>query len=171
MENTIENLTNNDSIEALKLQLPTLSEEVRNLIDRKIAGESIDTELEVKQGELNALITKIREATTVKPESVESVEDQPEKEFYADSKVEKSDLETINKSKINTSFDLRGLTQNLNEIGDIVAPDGYVYKKDYLIEIIVNLKGSNDENLKKVTNIYGLRDKVKELLLRKELNI
>lgn len=172
MENNAENLGKNDSIEELKLKLPVLSQEVNSLIDRKINGENIDSELEKKQQELNDLINKIREVNALKQENLELSNVEPEqKEFYGDSKVEKSDLETVNKSKISTSFDLRGLTQNLNEIGDIIAPDGYVYKKDYLIDTIVNLKGSNDENLKKVTNIYGLRDKVKELLLRKELNI
>ena len=85
--------------------------------------------------------------------------------------VKKSNKEEINKSKIQVAHDIKQLTRNLYEVGDITAPDGYVYKNDYLINIIVNLKDSKDENLQKVTNMYGLRDKVKELLLRKELGI
>lgn len=85
--------------------------------------------------------------------------------------IEKFTKEEINKSKIQVAHDIRQLTRNLYEVGDITASDGYVYKNDYLINIIVNLKDSKDENLQKVTNIYGLRDKVKILLLQKELGI
>lgn len=81
----------------------------------------------------------------------------------------KSTLEDVNKSKIKIAHDIRQLTRNLNEIGDIIAPDGYVYKKDFLIQTIVNLTGRNDEKIQQITNIYGLRDKVKEILILEEL--
>ena len=83
----------------------------------------------------------------------------------------KASRERINTSNIQTSYDFRALVQNLNEIGDITTPDGRVYKKDYLIKLITNLKGSEDENLQYVTNTYGLRDKVKKLLLKRELGV
>lgn len=89
-----------------------------------------------------------------------------------DFEVEKNKKDEVKKSSIIVAHDRRQLTRNLNDsVGDITAPDGYVYSKDSMIDIVVNLKGSNDENLQRVTNIYGLRDKVKELLLREELNI
>jgi hypothetical protein len=86
--------------------------------------------------------------------------------------VEKTRKRLANTSTIQTSHDLRALLQNLNEVGDITGSSGHVYKKEYLIGIISHLKGSNDEEgLQMITNTYGLRDKVKKLLLKKESNI
>ena len=85
--------------------------------------------------------------------------------------VDKKVLEKTNTSKIQTSFDLQALVNNLNEIGDITASDGYVYKKTDLVRTITGLKGSDDKDLQFVTNIYGLRDKVEKLLLKRDLGM
>ena len=73
-------------------------------------------------------------------------------------------------NQIKNADSMRTLLHVLKELGDITASDGYVYKTDYLIPLIGNLKGSNDENLGRVTRTYGLRDKVKYILLRQELD-
>jgi len=89
-----------------------------------------------------------------------------------DTKAIKANQERVNTSTIQTSYDLRALIQNLNDVGDIIGSSGHVYKKEYLIGIISHLKGSDDEEgLQMITNTYGLRDKVKKLLLRKELGM
>lgn len=71
--------------------------------------------------------------------------------------------------RIEGASDMRSLLKNLSELGDITAPDGYVYKKEDFIPTIGNLKDSNDPNLQRVTNTYGLRDKVRKLLVLREL--
>lgn len=72
---------------------------------------------------------------------------------------------------IEDSWDLRQLNHSITRHGDVTAKDGYVYKVDYLLSVIGNLKGSSDPELQRVTSTYGLRDKVKRLLLKKELGI
>jgi|GEM_PF-4990158 len=62
------------------------------------------------------------------------------------------------------SRSIRDLLSGISRLGEIVAPDGYVYKKDELIPLIGNLKGPDDPNLDRVTRTHGLRDKVRELL-------
>ena len=71
--------------------------------------------------------------------------------------------------RISAAHDLRSLNRYLAELGDITAPDGYVYKKEDTLRIIGFLKDSKDPNLQRVTNTYGLRDKVRKLLLQREV--
>ena len=62
---------------------------------------------------------------------------------------------------------MRDLLGGLRNFGDIIAPDGYVYKISELIPLIANLTGPDDPNIQKVTRIYGLRAKVVETLSKK----
>ncbi len=71
---------------------------------------------------------------------------------------------------IKGAFDMRRLYQVLNENGDITAPDGHVYDIKDVIRTISSLTGSDDPNLGRVTRTYGLRNKVKILLLEHELS-
>lgn len=70
--------------------------------------------------------------------------------------------------RISAAHDLRSLNRFLAELGDITAPDGYVYKNEDILRTIGSLKGSTDPNLQRITNTYGLRDKVRKLLLQEE---
>lgn len=71
--------------------------------------------------------------------------------------------------RINAAPDLRSLSRFLGELGDITAPDGYVYKKEDTLRTIGFLKDSKDPNLQAITNTHGLRDKVRKLLLQREI--
>lgn len=71
--------------------------------------------------------------------------------------------------RINAAPDLRSLSRFLGELGDITAPDGYVYKKEDTLRTIGFLKDSKDPNLQRITNTHGLRDKVRKLLLQREI--
>ena len=71
-------------------------------------------------------------------------------------------------SSIESATDMRSLMRRLAERGNITAPDGYVYKKEDILNTVGLLKDSRDPNLQRVTNTYGLRDKVRKLLLQRE---
>ena len=73
------------------------------------------------------------------------------------------------RNKIASSKTLRELVDNLNEMGDFTVTNWLTIKKDDLISAITKLHGSKDPNLQKLENVGGLRDKVKELLVRQEL--
>lgn len=90
-------------------------------------------------------------------------------EFTATSGVEASEQDKQFLFEINNSYDFRSLMSNLSKLGDIVHPeDGYVYKAEDTLNTIRSLKDSRDPNLERVTNTYGLREKVRKLLLRRE---
>lgn len=86
---------------------------------------------------------------------------------YSSIGIEKLTKEELYVDRIEHAVDMRDLVSRIISRGDITAPDGYVYKKDDIITNIVNLKDINDPNLQKITNTYGLRDKVKELLQKR----
>lgn len=66
-------------------------------------------------------------------------------------------------------FSLRDVMGLIARHGDITAPDGYVYKKEDILNIVGNLHGSDDPNLQRVTNTYGLRDRIKAILVKSEI--
>lgn len=92
---------------------------------------------------------------------------QRESEYYKSLGIEKLSKEELYVDRIKHSVDMRDLVSRIITLGDITAPDGYVYKKDDIITNITNLKDINDPNLQKITNTHGLRDKVKELIIKR----
>ncbi len=92
---------------------------------------------------------------------------QRESEYYESLGIKKLSKEELYADRIKHAVDMRDLISRIITQGDITAPDGYVYKKDDMITIITNLKDINDPNLQKITNTHGLRDKVKELIVKR----
>lgn len=93
--------------------------------------------------------------------------DERRKKYYENIGIPLLNKNELFVDRIKNSVDLRDLVSRLIDLGDITAPDGYVYKKDDMITCITNLTGVEDPNLQKITNTHGLRDKVKELLQKR----
>jgi hypothetical protein len=72
------------------------------------------------------------------------------------------------KEDLQLDLSLRDIMGLIAKHGDITASDGYIYKKEDLLSIVGNLRGSNDPNLQRVTNTYGLRDRVRIALMKSE---
>jgi hypothetical protein len=87
------------------------------------------------------------------------------KDSYEEFKVSK---DKKYESDIKTAHDFRQLTRNINELGDITAPDGYVYKKDDVIQNILAVRDGNAE-LDTITSTHGLRKHVEKLLEEEKL--
>ncbi len=85
---------------------------------------------------------------------------------YRYKKFSESELFT---SRIESATDIQSLMRRLAEGGDITRADGYVYKKEDTLGIIGSIKDSKDLNLQRITNTHGLRDKVRKLLLQREI--
>lgn len=127
-----------------------LDQKTENL-KRRMSGEIDGVELDRLDREIDEKIKK-------------NGEDNNHRFSGLDRKTEKTEKGKVFEDDLKNSWDLRQVMHSIQRFGDITAPDGYVYKADYLIPLIGNLKDSNDPNLQRVTNNYGLRDRVRELL-------
>ena len=172
------------------------SDNLKRRTDREITGvelDRLDGEIDKKisqvRREINDLVdqTKVEEPKeTGNGESAEIIggglsegsngadieQSSDGKQEVGDSMFEKLSGEKLYVNRIETSHNLRSLVNNIAELGDITSSsDGYVHRKEDIFKIIGNLKDDNDPELQKVTRTYGLRDKVKLLLLKRRLGI
>ena len=115
--------------------------------------------------------SEVSEELPDKQETGNIEESSGQKNEVGSSLYEKLGEEELYIDRIKNSPDLRNLVNYISELGDITASDGYVYKKEDIIRTIGSLKDSNDPELQKLTRTYGLRDKVKLLLLQRELGL
>lgn len=190
--------TQESASESIKRHQETLNDLVRQDTDnlkRRMDGEisgvesdrlntEIDGKIDQARQEIRSLINQMKTEKTPEESSGESsgetvnessdtnIEEPSDVESeVGDSLHEKLGEEELYADRVKNAPDLRNLVNYIAELGDITAPDGYVYKKEDMLGIIGNLKDSNDPNLQKVTRTYGLRDKVKLLLIQRELGI
>lgn len=99
------------------------------------------------------------------------VEEQPELANWINIP-EKMTVDDFRKeSAISKASDFRDLVSNVMPriVGDIIAPDGYVYTIDKLQEAI-NKVQTGEWDIFHITRMYGLRGKVKELLDKEREN-
>lgn len=155
-----ENLKRRTNGEISGIELDQLDKE----IDEKIKNLGIEAK------PVNKIVTPEHPEETQKQESanIEAEQNNTETNKHGFEKLSKDEVFSRD---IEDSWDLRQLNHSIIRHGDVTAKDGYVYKVDYLLSVIGNLKGSSDPELQRVTSTYGLRDKVKRLLLKKELGI
>jgi len=149
-------------------------------LQRRMKGEISGVELDRLDKELDDAIEHTREWIKDIVENIGSrrkflkgsLKSGQEKESGARNegyRFKKLNEEELFLDRIGGANDMRSLLRGLADLGDITAADGYVYKKEYLIPLIGNLKNSEDPDLQRVTRTYGLRDRVKKLLVLREL--
>lgn len=170
--------------EMIRKFLDSKAENLRRRTSGEISGveldrldAKIDEDIQFQRDDidhLNGAIQQLRVQGKNQPASTPSGELSKDALFAETAATEgssqnKLDVGEMFVDRINAAPDLRSLARFLGELGDITAPDGYVYKKEDTLRTIGFLKDSKDPNLQAVTNTHGLRDKVRKLLLLREI--
>lgn len=173
----VDNESKEQNIEDIIKELAGAIKKRNQVLARRMRRELSGIEVDREDEKVNAIINRLDKARNSLAIN--------EKEFHGlennrESKIIEGNIENVPvysredelnyKDKIRGEDNFRDLLRRVSEQGDLIAPDGYVYTKKMIIDAINKVSVEGESSLNYVTRTAGLRDKVKELLIKRELD-